>query len=256
MKDESARKNTHPPVRRALVIGSGGGIASELLSRLLEDEAYDEVHSVSRTESLINHPKQYHHVLESSDGEAVSELCQHLKNDYGEFVLIICCIGQLHGGDQDKSFRPEKRLESLSSQTMLKYFEVNTIAPMNWLKHSVKLVVQHAPSHVVFFTARVASIEDNHLGGWYGYRSSKAALNMLIKTAQVEFARRAADAVLVSYHPGTVDTALSQPFQKNVPAEKLFSPEFTVTQLLSILPNLTPDNAPHYIDWQGNKIPW
>jgi NAD(P)-dependent dehydrogenase (short-subunit alcohol dehydrogenase family) len=109
---------------------------------------------------------------------------------------------------------------------------------------------------LVFFSARVGSINDNLLGGWYGYRASKAALNMLLKSAQVECQRRAKNISLVSYHPGTVDTELSRPFQANVPKDKLFSSEFTVSQLLQFVTNLLAEDGPHYIDWQGKTIPW
>ncbi len=241
--------------QRALVIGSSGGIAQAVVKALLEEDEYENIYTVSRSADVLNDERIKHFQVNSEDESEVQAVC-HQFQDEGVFSLIICCIGTLHGGEGDKQFRPEKRLESLNTQSMLRYFQVNTLAPMNWLKNIVTLVPKDQTSHVVFFTARVASIEDNYLGGWYGYRASKAALNMLIKTAQVELARRSPKAILVSYHPGTVDTKLSKPFQKNVPEKKLFQPEFTVAQLLSLLPTLTPDSAPHYIDWQGKTIPW
>jgi len=241
--------------QRALIIGSSGGIAQALVKALLEDNYFDFVYTVSRSKQVVNNARVKHYQVDSVNEAEVENTCKKLQEE-GVFSLIICCIGTLHGGENDKQFRPEKRLESLSSESMLRYFETNTIAPMNWLKHVVTLVPKDQVSRVVFFTARVASIEDNHLGGWYGYRASKAALNMLIKTAQIELVRRSPNTVLVSYHPGTVDTQLSKPFQKNVPEGKLFTPEFTVNQLLHILPSLQSENAPHYIDWQGKVIPW
>lgn len=247
----SSSKNT----TRVLIIGSSGGIAQALLSTLLSDSSIDFIHTVSRSQSQVNDQRLQHHQINCVNEDEVASLVKQLQQ-YGTFSLIVCCIGTLHGGEENKQFQPEKRLESLNAETMLRYFHTNTLAPMNWLKHIVNLVPKDQLSHSVFFTARVASIEDNHLGGWYGYRTSKAALNMLIKTAQVELLRRSPNAVLVSYHPGTVDTALSKPFQKNVPAGKLFTPEFTVAQLLKILPTLTEEEAPHYIDWQGEPIPW
>jgi NAD(P)-dependent dehydrogenase (short-subunit alcohol dehydrogenase family) len=136
------------------------------------------------------------------------------------------------------------------------YFDVNTLAPLNWIKQLPVLMHKSKPAHAVFFSARVGSIEDNHLGGWYGYRASKAALNMLLKTAQIELQRRLPDLSLVSYHPGTVDSPLSAPYQKGVPEGKLFSPEFTVSQLMRHLPALVAGDAPHFIDWKGETIPW
>lgn len=242
-------------VPRALVIGSSGGIAQSLISALLADQAFDFIYTVSRSKQGVNDARIKHYHVNSIEESEVEACCKTFQKE-GVFSLIVCCIGTLHGGEDDKCFKPEKRLESLNTETMLRYFQANTLAPMNWLKHSVKLVPKDQVSRIVFFTARVASIEDNHLGGWYGYRASKAALNMLIKTAQIELSRRLPKAVLVSYHPGTVDTNLSKPFQKNVPDGKLFTPDFTVLQLLKILPALTEENAPHYIDWQGKFIPW
>jgi NAD(P)-dependent dehydrogenase (short-subunit alcohol dehydrogenase family) len=241
--------------RNALVIGSSSGIATALVSALLDDRSIDHIHTVSRQSSPINDNRQTHHQIDSGNEDEVASLVKSFRNKTS-FSLIVCCIGTLHGGEEDKQFQPEKRLESLNAEAMLRYFQTNTLAPMNWLKQIVHLVPKDQISHVVFFTARVASIEDNRLGGWYGYRASKAALNMLLKTAQVELSRRSPKAVLVSYHPGTVDTALSKPFQKNVPEGKLFTPALTVSQLLKILPTLELQNTPHYIDWQGKAIPW
>jgi NAD(P)-dependent dehydrogenase (short-subunit alcohol dehydrogenase family) len=242
-------------LKNALVIGSSGGIAQALVSMLLDDQSFDHIYTVSRSSEGISNTRIKYYQVNSVLEDEVEHVGKQLQ-EAAPFSLIICCIGTLHGGENDKEFRPEKRLESLKSDAMLRYFQVNTLAPMHWLKQVPQLVSKSRPSKIVFFTARVASIEDNHLGGWYGYRASKTALNMLIKTAQIELSRRVPKAVLVSYHPGTVDTDLSQPFQKNVPKGKLFTPEYTAMQLLKILPNLKVDNAPHYIDWQGQSIPW
>ena len=117
-------------------------------------------------------------------------------------------------------------------------------------------MVKASQSKIILLSARVGSITDNKLGGWYGYRASKSALNMLVKTAQVEFSRRIKKCTLVLYHPGTVDTKLSKPFQGNVPPGKLFSPEFTAMQMLQCVESLQSEQAPHYIDWKGDNIPW
>ena len=136
------------------------------------------------------------------------------------------------------------------------YFTTNTILPALWLKYVELILKGTEPAKLVFFSARVGSIGDNKLGGWYGYRASKSALNMIIKCAQIECQRRAKNISLISYHPGTVETKLSKPFQSNVPKDKLFTSDFTVAQLLKIIPTLSAENGPHYIDWQGKTIPW
>jgi NAD(P)-dependent dehydrogenase (short-subunit alcohol dehydrogenase family) len=241
--------------KRALIIGSSGGIGKSLVKALLADQSIDIIHTVSRSEDASTDLRLNHHQINSVNESEVNILTEELRKE-GCFCLIVCCIGTLHGGDTDKSFTPEKRLEDLHTESMLRYFQVNTIAPMNWLKKIVNLAPKHQSCTAVFITARVGSIEDNHLGGWYGYRSSKAALNMLIKTAQIELARRSPNTILVSYHPGTVDTDLSKPFQKNVAKSKLFTSEFAVEKLLENLPFLTQKDAPHYVDWQGKPIPW
>jgi NAD(P)-dependent dehydrogenase (short-subunit alcohol dehydrogenase family) len=170
---------------------------------------------------------------------------------------VVCCIGALHAtGADNQQIMPEKRLEDIQKDQLSFYFTTNAILPAIWLKYVEPLLKGSEPAKLVFFSARVGSISDNNLGGWYGYRASKSALNMLIKCAQIECQRRAKNICLISYHPGTVETPLSKPFQSKVPTGKLFTTDFTVTQLLTIIPSLTPENGPHYIDWQGSVIPW
>ncbi|MEP1448722.1 MAG: SDR family NAD(P)-dependent oxidoreductase [Paraglaciecola sp.] len=239
----------------ALVIGASGGIGKTLVRHLSESTVYGNVFAVSRNAPSEPIKGVNYYSLDSENETLVSEYCQQLKNSGIQFTLVICCIGalQTHGPN---NIKPEKRLEDIQSQQLNYYFTVNSILPALWLKHVEALLKGPQPATLVFFSARVASIEDNELGGWYGYRASKAALNMLIKCAQIECQRRAKNLCLVSYHPGTVATDLSQPFQSNVPAGKLFTADFTATQLLKIIPSLSPEDGPHYIDWQGRYIPW
>jgi NAD(P)-dependent dehydrogenase (short-subunit alcohol dehydrogenase family) len=105
-------------------------------------------------------------------------------------------------------------------------------------------------------SAKVGSIGDNHLGGWYGYRASKAPLNMFMGTVAIEYSRRCPKTIVVTLHPGTTDTNLSKPFQKNVPPEKLFPVERTVNQLLAVLEELTIEDSGHFFSWDGTRLPW
>lgn len=238
-----------------LVVGASTGIGYAVLTHLCELSDVKNVFAVSRSQFRFPNEKVSCHQVDSLDSESVSAFCQ--KVEYAApFSLVICTIGALHGMQNNQKLSPEKRLEDLNPNQLLTYFQTNTIAPANWLKHLIPLTKSKTKSQVVFFTARVGSIEDNRLGGWYGYRASKAALNMMIKTAQVEYNRRANNVELISYHPGTVDTDLSKPFQGNVPDGKLFTAEFTVSQLFTHLKGLNIAQAPHYIDWQGHQIPW
>lgn len=240
-----------------LVIGASGGIGETLVKRLQESAEYTCVYAVSRAIPASQVEGVKYDAIDSENENQIAKYCQQLKQTGCQFSLVVCCIGALHGADSDNQIiMPEKRLEDINQANLNFYFTINTIIPAIWLKQVEKLLKGQQPAKLVFFSARVGSITDNQLGGWYGYRASKSALNMLIKSAQIECKRRAKNICMVSYHPGTVDTELSKPFQANVPQDKLFSSEFTVNKLLEHLPKLTPDEGPHYIDWQGKTIPW
>lgn len=239
----------------ALVIGSSGGLAQALIKKLVADSDYSAVHAVSRGPKPQAMGDVFWHQLDSAQEKDVKHLAEELKEQY-RFSIIVCCVGVLHDEHPTATLKPEKRLEDIDPEALLNYFHTNTVIPALWLKYGVHLLNGKHTAKMVFFSARVGSIEDNRLGGWYGYRASKSALNMMIKTAQVEYKRRAPNVSLVSYHPGTVDTALSRPFQRNVAENKLFTAEFSVSQLLSLLPTLSSEHDPHYIDWQGQSIPW
>jgi len=241
----------------ALVIGASGGIGKTLVQQLHESRKYQQVYAVSRTLPASKIEGVKYHTLDSENENSIAQYCQELKQEGSQFSLVVCCIGALHAsGADNQKVMPEKRLEDINQDQLSFYFATNVILPALWLKHVEALLKGAEPAKLVFFSARVGSISDNHLGGWYGYRASKAALNMIIKCAQIECQRRAKNIGLISYHPGTVDTELSKPFQANVPEGKLFTADFTVTQLLNIIPDLTAENGPHYIDWQGSVIPW
>lgn len=241
----------------ALVIGASGGIGKALVKKLHESGEYQYVFAVSRSLPAAPIEGVQYHTLDSENENLVAQYCQQLKQAGGQFSLVVCCIGALHAiGVDNQKIMPEKRLEDIQKDQLSFYFTTNAILPAIWLKHVEPLLKGTEPSKLVFFSARVGSISDNNLGGWYGYRASKSALNMMIKCAQIECQRRAKNVCLISYHPGTVETELSKPFQSKVPKNKLFTTDFTVTQLLNIIPNLTAENGPHFIDWQGKSIPW
>jgi len=164
---------------------------------------------------------------------------------------IYICNGVLHSND----LQVEKRLEDLTSESIHTIMESNTITPILWLKALLPLVKDQL-CKIAVFSARVGSINDNKLGGWYSYRASKAALNMLLKTASIEYARRAKSVKLIAFHPGTTDTPLSRPFHSNINKDKLFTPQFVAEQLEGILDTLTPDGELDYLDWEGKKIEW
>ncbi|MEO6361030.1 MAG: SDR family NAD(P)-dependent oxidoreductase, partial [Sphingomicrobium sp.] len=150
--------------------------------------------------------------------------------------------------------RPEKTYRDLSQSALMRYFAVNAVGPALIAKHFLPLLPKDEPSVFAALSARVGSITDNRLGGWYGYRSSKAALNMLIKTLAIELARTRPLAICVGLHPGTVDTKLSKPFQKNVGPDRLFSTARAACQLIDVLDHLTPAQSGNCFAWDGKQI--
>lgn len=164
--------------------------------------------------------------------------------------LVIVANGILHQGD----IGPEKSLRDLSAEKMTALFQANTIFPALMAKHFLPLLPRDRRAVFAALSARVGSISDNHLGGWYSYRASKAALNMIVRTAAIEARRRCPDAIVVGLHPGTVASALSEPFQAGVPEGKLFTPQYSVSCLLEVIDGLQPGDSGDCFDWQGKRI--
>ncbi|MCC2607681.1 SDR family NAD(P)-dependent oxidoreductase [Planctobacterium marinum] len=237
--------------KQALVIGGAGGIGHACVQYLEQQTNIATVTVISRNSINSTCSKTTGIQVQQQNEDSIRQVCQQFPDKH--FDLVICTLGLLH--DFETGLSPEKKLEDINEQAMLRYFQVNCILPGLWLSALVNKM-NPKDSQMVFLSARVASIADNRLGGWYGYRSSKAALNMLLKTAQVEYQRRAPGCQLIAYHPGTVNTALSKPFQRNVKPDKLFSPEFTVQCLFKVLANLPDKPPPFYLDWQNQGISW
>ncbi|MGL4501896.1 MAG: SDR family NAD(P)-dependent oxidoreductase, partial [Planktothrix sp.] len=139
---------------------------------------------------------------------------------------------------------------------LMRYFQVNSIGAVLLAKHLLPLFQHNQRSIFATISAKVGSIGDNQLGGWYGYRASKAALNMLMRTVAIEYPRKGANAIVITLHPGTTDTRLSKPFQRNVPPEKLFPIEKTVSQLWTVLENLEETDTGEFFSWDGTRLPW
>jgi NAD(P)-dependent dehydrogenase (short-subunit alcohol dehydrogenase family) len=165
--------------------------------------------------------------------------------------VVICC-GTLHGD----GYTPEKSLARLQPAVMQQLYQVNAVLPMLWLSALEPLLRRADAAVVAVLSARVGSIADNRLGGWYSYRASKAALNMLLRTAAVEFARRAPRVKLLAFHPGTTDTPLSAPFQARVPEHQLFAPGFVASRLCGLMDAARPDGELGFVDWDGQPVPW
>ena len=240
--------------RSALVVGASGAIGSAVTAALLARADIDSVHAASRTppqDSNTASGRLHWHVCDNSEAD-ISRVIAQLQQRGETLTRVVICSGILHDGD----IQPEKALERISAASMLAVLAANTVTPMLWLAALAQPLRQSPDAVVAALSARVGSIGDNRLGGWYSYRASKAALNMALKTAAIELSRRAPATKLIAFHPGTTDSELSKPFQARVPADKLFEPSFVAARLLTIMDNARPDGALAYLDWAGEPIPW
>ncbi|MEM9493690.1 MAG: SDR family NAD(P)-dependent oxidoreductase, partial [Myxococcota bacterium] len=190
--------------------------------------------------------------LDVRDEERIAAAAEQVGRHCAHLHLVLNVSGVLHGPE----LQPEKRLEHVSGAALAHGFAINAFAPLLMARHFFALLKHRERAVIANLSARVGSISDNRLGGWYTYRASKAAQNMMTKTLSIELARRAPNIVCVALHPGTVDTELSRPFQRNVPAERLFAPERAVSQLLAIIDSLTPEQSGQFLAWDGQPIPW
>jgi NAD(P)-dependent dehydrogenase (short-subunit alcohol dehydrogenase family) len=166
--------------------------------------------------------------------------------------MVICTAGLLHDGN----LQPEKRLSQVRRPHLERSFAVNAWGPLLLAQAIEPLLPRDAPTHFASLSARVGSIGDNRLGGWYAYRAAKAAQNQLLTTLALEWRRRLPQACVTLLHPGTTATALSAPFRGSVPPGTLFTPKQAAQQLLTVLAGQTPERSGAFLAWDGEAIPW
>jgi len=237
-----------------LVVGASSAIAGALIERWSKEavrpitavsRSLADVHSLSALKGVNAYQSDY------SD-ESLQSMTTELLDGGIDINRLIVCNGVLQG----EGYRPERALNQLEVSAMRDVFEANTFTPMRVLAALWPVLKRSTAPRIAVLSARVGSIADNQLGGWYSYRGSKAALNMMLKCAALELRRLNPAAKLIAYHPGTVDTPLSKPFQGTVAPEKLFSPERAAKALDAVLSPLEADGELSYVDWRGEKIPW
>lgn len=228
----------------AVIIGASGGIGHAFETALIEEGAFEVVHGFARSRMGAQH-------IDLLDEASIAAAAAHVAK--GPLPsLIIVATGLLHDGERG----PEKALRDLDPAWLARVHAVNAIGPVMVAKHFLPLMPR--PGRAVFaaLSARVGSISDNRLGGWHGYRASKAALNMLVRNLAIEEKRRNDRSIIVALHPGTVDTGLSRPFQGNVAAGKLFDAERAALQLLDVIEGLKPHDSGKLFDFEGLEIPF
>jgi len=224
---------------RALVIGASGAIGNAFANAFANDPNCSHVEVVSRTLNPGFDLQNEHSLQERA------EICRLT----GPYQIIIDATGALIIDEVG----PEKSLASLRQDTLTRNFEVNAVGPILMLRYFAPLLAA-GPSMYAKLSARVGSISDNKKGGWYGYRASKAALNMFLQTAAIELQRKNPELQVIALQPGTVRSALSQPFAASVP--RLLEPGESVAGMLNALKALKPKSGAHYLDYSGEKIDW
>ena len=236
----------------ALVVGASGGIGAAIIKQLLSSSQVGHIIAVSRQPPRIDNPRLTHLMLDVSQEQGRQALKTELASQPIHFFFN--AIGILH--DDAQRLLPEKRLDQLSVESLAQTMNINAFVPILLLAALKDSFKGAHPTVIASLSARVGSIEDNQLGGWYSYRASKAAHNMLFKTASIELKRLNKQSLVLCLHPGTTDTALSKPFQNRVPSEKLFTPAFVAEKLLAVIAQRTPEDSGTFWAWDGKSIDW
>ena len=244
----------------ALVVGGNGGIGFGFVQSLLESPQFDQIfatyrqpHTAQKLMQLAQQEPRLHCIQMdiAAEDQIASGLAQ-VSAIAPQLHFVINCAGFLH----TETIAPEKALRQLHSEHLMRYFQVNSIGPALLAKHLLPLLSHAQQNLFATISAKIGSIEDNRLGGWYGYRASKAALNMFLKTAAIEYGRRSKQTAIVLLHPGTTDTALSEPFQRGVPPEKLFPVSKTTDLLMQVLKQVHIHDSGSFYSWDGSPLPW
>jgi NAD(P)-dependent dehydrogenase (short-subunit alcohol dehydrogenase family) len=243
---ERAAPLTEPP-RRVLVAGASGGIGAALCDVLGERLPDVELVRLARQpRDLREQPAPCRDLAaDLLDEGSLKAAAAALAETPPDWALV--ATGFLH----DRRFTPEKRFQSLDPEHLAHAYRVNAIGPALLVKHLLPVLASDIQPRIGILSARVGSISDNRLGGWYAYRASKAALNMFIRNFSIELARRSRAPIIVGLQPGTTDTALSAPFQRQVPPGQLQSPRYTAEKLIDVMFHLRPEDSGGLFDFLG-----
>lgn len=239
----SALLETFPDDGIAVVIGATGGIGAAFVRALESSGRFTRVVAAGRSNE---------HRLDIRDPDAVASFAENLTESLAgaPIRLVIDATGFLH----DETRMPEKSWRDINAQDMAYSYAVNAIGPALLMQQLLPMLPREGKSAFVTLSAKVGSIGDNRIGGWYAYRASKAALNQIVRCAAIELGRRWREAVCVAMHPGTVHTPLTQPFAKN--GLNVREPDQAAAEMLAVIDALTADESGRFFDYRGERLPW
>ena len=232
------------------VIGSSGAIGNAISNRLLEDDSVETIYKFSRSQKSEGNQKEKNFFIDIEDENSIKKSTENIPEDI-KFDMIFVATGILHNDDD---IFPEKSIKDINADKLKRVLSINTIGPTLVGKYFIPYLNNKSKSIFAFLSARVGSISENKLGGWYSYRSSKTALNQIIKNFSIEIKRTNSNAIFVGLQPGTVSSFLSKPFEKNVKSENLFTPDFSASKLLEVINNLESKDTGKLIAWNGEEI--
>ncbi len=232
-----------------VITGGSGGIGGAFVEALARRPEVDKIIATcNRHSSALIESKVTWQRLDLTDEVAIEDWAAQLD----EIDWLINAAGILH----TREHGPEKSIRQVDPAFFLESISINALPALLLAKHVHDKFRHGRPAVFASVSAKVGSIEDNRLGGWISYRASKAAHNMCIKTLAIEWRRTLPNVAVVALHPGTTDTALSKPFQRNVPSGQLFTPEYSVNCMLSVLENLKPVDSGQFLAFDGERLPW
>lgn len=240
---------------KVLVIGANQGIGAAIATQLMAEQDCTVIRTSRQYQQLDHDPNHGWTVhCDVTDESSIEAMSHQIHQQFDHLDWLINCAGTLH----TEQYMPEKALKEVNQAQMSDQFMTNAVGHLLVLKALQPLLTFGEPALVCSVSARIGSIEDNHLGGWYAYRMSKAALNMGMKTTAIEWARKSPQVKFLLLHPGTTDTALSAPFQQRLPKGQLQTESTTARLLIKQLNKHQHHDSkyPLYLDHHGQPIPW
>ncbi|MEQ8666806.1 MAG: SDR family NAD(P)-dependent oxidoreductase [Rhodospirillales bacterium] len=232
------------------VIGANGGIGKAVLSALAEEPCVTHQWAITRRPMPEFPANTSNLTFDLNDETTIKNAAAVIGDSSRPLDLVIIAAGILH----DTDLAPEKAWRDMSMDNFERVFSINTFGPSLVAKHFLPLMPKDKRAVFAAISARVGSISDNRAGGWYAYRASKAALNMILRNLAIEWRRKAPQAICIGYHPGTVDTRLSAPFGKGIPEDRIFSTDKAADDLLDVIDKRTTRDSGHVFAWDGSRI--